>query len=502
MENIEKLSSTKSNILYPLLCVLLTVACAIVWTRGTRIIPHDPFRYLQYTKNYMDSWPTQVGTQWPHGYPFLASFLTEVGLSAYWGMMSVLVISLFLTYFISFKILHQNINVSQVKTIPLVGLSVSPIAFVHLARPQVEWLFSAFVIGTLFLLINWSNKWAIWGTCILVIFSFYVRYAGIFLIPVIGLYWLIRVYEERNFENKVHAFIAIMLSGLVILTLIGLNLYQTGHMSGKSRPPGGGIIESPFHAADLGWSFIGIASPPRSGMQRVAEFLGGFESLLGLTVGWTILGIVLLLCARAFVKSKYSQVLKPAALLVSVYLVCMVAFRSMAGFVDLNAPRFILPILFPLSLITISQFEKGYYKTLLLVSIVIGICGTLVLGRGLSMEVYGNITNSREVLGDRLTPNDTIVVNEKARPLATYYENHFRWRTAWRFEEPSTASEVLRRLDGTDYAVFASRPKGRFKVKGYDPLDNPYRTICSNPEKYKVIEKLFFDETVCVLEIK
>jgi hypothetical protein len=122
------------------------------------------------------------------------------------------------------------------------------------------------------------------------------------LLGVTGLYGLWILYSTQKRRVRLHTIFSVLVTGSVIVTLIGLNIYQTGHMSGAPRSAGGGLGSVPIHAAHLGWAFIGILSSP-----EIARFIGGVESPIGIIIGYTVLGIVFVHSFWSDISSRFDQ---------------------------------------------------------------------------------------------------------------------------------------------------------------------------------------------------
>jgi len=467
---------------------------AVVWTRANRIIGHDAFYYLKFAKQYTEKWPGQFGNHWPQGYPLIGSFFSEIGFSAYWGLMIVSVLSVVVTAWLTTMLIPARSRRHWSTTALFTGMGAAPVVPLLLKAPLSDWVFTALTVCVIVLLRYWPRPWALWGSAFAAVSAFCVRYAGIFLLGVIGLYGLWVLYSNRKRRTRVHTILSVLSAGGVILALIGLNVYQTGYASGAPRSPGGGFASVPIHAAHLGWAFIGGLSSP-----NVAEIIGGVESSGGLAVGYLLLGTVLLLCIRAFVKERHVQSLRPAALVVGSYLVSMIIFRSMSSFNDLSQPRFILPVLFPAGALVISQARGKLKSAVGVLAIGVLVAGLFAAGRGISKEIYGNVDTARRALSGELAPEDTVLVNGSALRLSAYFENKFRWRRA---SSLGGLVEALSEVRAVDYAVFASQREGRFGEGGYQKLSLPYRTVCLRADSLESIERVVMDETVCVIRTK
>ncbi|MCS4142555.1 hypothetical protein GGQ15_002955 [Salinibacter ruber] len=465
---------------------------AVVWTRANRIVQGDSFHYLSYAKEYSSAWPDQFGTSWPHGYPFIASFFTELGLSAYWSLMVVSVLSLFTLALLTTTLVPAKIRNHWSVSALFLGLGAMPIAARMLAIPASEYLFSALVISFIFLLRYWPRPWAIWGTGFLVFSAFCVRYAGIFMLGVMGLYGLWTIYTGRRRNVVFHTAGSVFVTGAFTGLLILMNVLQTGHMSGAARPSGGGVSLLPKHALDLGWGFIGALSSK----QILTGIVGGVDTILGATVGILALGGVFSICVLAFLRETSTHYGRPAALVIGCYLLCMIVLRSISQFQPLYHARFVVPVLFPLGALLIGQV-RGRLRTVAgVLAIAVFAVGVFAAGRGMTREGYGDLTTARGVLGDTLSPGDTVLVNHWAQSLSAYYPNafHYEWR-----KEPPNFSVALSEAQSYDYAVYAAQPEGRYKVKGYRPLPKPYHDLCTRADTLEDLDIVQRDSTVCVL---
>jgi hypothetical protein len=473
---------------------VIATVLAIAWTRAERLVGHDGFFYVKFAKRYTEVWPEQFGNHWPQGYPLVASFFAEIGLSAYWGLITISVLSVVVTAWLTTFLIPTKIQAHWSTTSLFAGLGAAPVAPLVLTTPLADWLFTALVVCVIVLIRYWPRPWALWGSAFGVVSAFCVRYAGIFLLGVIGLYGLWVLYSTEKRRTRLHTTLSVLVAGGVIIALMGLNLSQTGHVGGAARYSGGGLAAFPIHAAHIGWAFIGGLSSP-----NVAGIIGGVESPVGLTIGYAVLGIALLLCVRIFLQERQVQMLRPAALVVGSYLICMIVFRSMSSFNDLSQPRFILPVLFPTGAIVISQ-ARGKFKSVVGV-LAIGVLaiGLFAAGRGISKETYGNIDKARRVLDGSLAPGDTVLVNGRALRLSAYFENTFRWRGVSAFD---SLNEALGEVWAVDYAVFAAQRKGRFGKGGYQELLRPYRTICAKADSLERIERVTMDKTVCIVRVE
>ncbi len=479
------------------LCLLSSVAAtilAIVWTRAERLVGHDAFYYLKYAKRYTEAWPDQFATHWPHGYPLAASFIAEVGLSAYWGLTIISVLSVAVTAWLTTFLIPARRRAHWSTTALFAGIGAAPVAPLLLTTPLTDWLFAALVACVIVLIRYWPSPWALWGTAFGVVSAFCVRYAGILLLGVTGLYGLWVLYSTEKHRTRLHTTLSVLVTGGVIVALMGLNLYQTGHLSGAARSSGGGLASFPIHAAHLGWAFIGGLSSP-----NVAGIVGGVESPVGIVTGYAVLGIVLLLCVHAFLRERRVQSLRPAALVVGSYLICMIILRSISSFNDLSQPRFILPVLFPTSALLISQAWGKFKSVVGVIAIGIMAVGLFAAGHGISKETHGNIETAQRALDAELAPGDTVLVNGRARRLSAYFGNAFRWRRASSF---NGVRDALAEVRSADYAVFGAQRVGRFGEGGYRELSRPYRAVCERADSFEGIERVVMDETVCVIRTK
>jgi hypothetical protein len=442
----------------------------------------------------MEAWPERFGGHWPHGYPLVASFFTEIGLSYYSGLITISVLSVVVTAWLTTFLIPTQIRSHWSTTALFAGLGAAPVAPLVLTTPLTDWLFTALVACVVVLIRYWPSPWALWGSTFGVVSAFCIRYAGIFLLGVIGLYGLWILYSTERRRTRLHTTLSVLVAGGVIVALMGLNLYQTGHVGGASRSSGGGIAAFPIHAAHLGWAFIGGLSSP-----NVAGIIGGVESPIGIIIGYTVLGFALFLCVRTFFRERYVQMLRPAALVVGSYLVSMIVFRSMSSFNDLSQPRFILPALFPIGAIVISQARGKLKSAVGVLAIGVVVVGLFAAGRGISKEVYGNVDTARHVLSDELASQDTVLVNGRALRLSAYFENTFRWRRASSLDG---LDEALGEVRTVDFAVFAAQREGRFGEGGYQELSRLYRTVCARADSLERIERIVMDETVCVVRTK
>jgi len=477
------------------LCSLATVTAVVlslVWFRGGRLVVGDAFHYVEQTKHLASSWPQQFGGKWPLGYPLFASLLTEVGLTAYWALLAVSVLGLCITSFLTATLVSESALFHWSATALFVGLGASSMVPRLLAVPMSEWLFSALVVGVIYLLHHWPRRWAIWTTGPLVVGAFCVRYVGLFLLGVMGLYALWTLYADRRKEVIVHALASCFVAGGFIALLILINIYQTGHMSGATRPSGGGGWALPTHAVHLGWGFIGVVSSKKI----FTEIVGGEESLLGIAGGVLVLGLVFAICYRAFVEEKRSQFDRPAALVIGCYLVCLVLLRSISQFQPLYHPRFVIPVLFPFAGLLINQAGNRYRSVVGVLSIGVVLVGMIAAGRGISKVARGDLSTARSVPDSTLTAGDTVRVNHWAQSLSGYYENTFQYE--WRREPPSF-EVALSEAHSADYAVYAAQRKGRYRVKGYRELAEPYQRLCARADSIEGIELLERDETACVI---
>ena len=479
-----------ADYIIPVFVLTYSVVLTLYSTRMNRVLGWDSFYYLSYTKEMALRWPETFSTLWPKGYPFIASFLSGIGISSYFSLLLISFASLTFTFSVFVKLAKRSSISKLYVLIFLVGFLSTSVSYGHLQSPWSEWLFTGLVTGSAFLFIHWPKTWAIWLSSAAVFSSFCVRYSGLFLVPLMVVFAIINFKKLKANNNIIHVGLAIGMVAILISCLLAVNVLQTGHLSGGSRGSGGGIGALPFHAAHMGWSFISVVSAP-----QVAHFVGGVESPVGLMIGWTVLSFFLFMCIRPTLLINTKINLNPVFLVVTGYIFSLIVFRSISSFSDLSKPRFLLPVV-PLIIVLISYEYNKKIKTLII------LIGVTMLSIGIFKAksetwkiVHGDVSTARMVLDERVERSNSVFVNGNAKRLSAYYEAHFHW-----VRSSNSVSEVLSSVRSADFVVFLTPESGIHGDK-YSPLQSPYQEVCDRSEDIQYLNLLAKDKTGCIIKV-
>lgn len=434
---------------YPPAATVICLLLGLVFYCGLRVLGHDGFFYVEYTKEFTVSLPDRLGSHWPYGFPVLGSLLVRVGLPAYWALSCLSVLALFGLMLVADAMMRASEISCPRRAAALLALAAVPGVYQQGWNCMSELFFAFLVFLFIWCLARERIVAGVAGACATATAAVAVRYAGGFLWLVFAVWVLLNL--RRLYERKklVPVLFAGVLGAAATAGLLYLNYRKTGFLSGAARPPGGWTLR---HFFDFGLSLPGLFSAGAVGLLQRHEFLAAAAGTISMAALTTI-GVSALRRPR----SRFSR---PAALVLLGYPAAMVIFRCLRHFDNLDAGRFFLPVLFPAAVLLWEVFPKRRTALLSAGAAVVFLFGAAWAVRGVDLRVYGRVTKAAGILARTADASAVVVVNDRALSLAAYVNNRVRWARS-----PAEV-DVL----SADYVVVAAEPLDRVGVHaGFAP---------------------------------
>jgi hypothetical protein len=407
----------------------VSLVLAALTYRAGRLLTFDGYHYVELAKQFTSVWPDRFGNHWPFGYPLMGALLARIGFPAYEALGLLSVASLIGLLACSARILGQH----PLRLPWMVSLAAAPVLAVQLFGVLTELPLAAILIALAACLGHWPARTAIWSAAGCAVAALGIRYAGIIAFPAFALWLVVRRHDLQAAGQQRTAIAAGLAAVAVAAFLLGLNVVQSGHLSGASRTGAGGLAMLPREFVDFGWS---IPS---------ALFAGGLRERLGpgvpgLMVGGVVFAALTALCAWAWLRPK-TRFSRPLALVVFGYASGMAVLHCVGSFDPLYNARTFLPILFPCGLLVAECLADRRLWLALAAGILVA-AGTASAARGLSREVGGDVRAAVAPVRARLAAGDVVAINDHAFSLSAY----IRQRTVRALPEFWTATDPERLL--------------------------------------------------------
>lgn len=394
---------------------LLTMVFGWLWSGGQRTVGHDPFFYLSYAKDFTEAWPRYLGTSWPFGYPFAAAMLARLGVPIYVAMLFVSYAAYAVLYYLFLRGARQA-GLARPRTLLVLGtLAVSPVVTLMgvclMSEPLFGMLFFAFAF-TLAMPVSWP---AAIGAGLLANAAFTVRYSGILLFGIFGLYSAIRFLVGANSERVVRSTAGI-LSTVVLALLCYANYRHWGAISGPQpvgENAGAGLLGS---FSEFGLSLLGCFSATTL-VDRFAD-LGAVPVVFGTAAVTSVAAV----CVAVMAKRGLWSLPGTVAFTTLLYVLGLVAMRLTTKF-DLFAPRMALPVIFGMGFCLVALFPK--WRLIPVGAIVSILISSILAFRGMSEAVRPELSEVLPYLREHLRAGDKVTVSPDARVVSSYFPNPF-----------------------------------------------------------------------------
>jgi len=418
-----------NNLRAPWVAVTIATAVSLVLAsltyRAGRLLTFDGYHYVELAKQFTSAWPDRFGNHWPFGYPLLGALLGRTGIPAFVALGLVSIASLIGLLACSTRILGSH----PLRLPWIVALAAAPVLAVQLFGVLTELPLAAILTALILCLGQWPARAAIWGAAGCTVAALGIRYAGIIAYPAFAL-WLVVRWQDLKAADRLRAAITAGLTAVAVAAfLLGLNVVQSGHLSGASRTGAGGLAMLPREFVDFGWS---IPSALVAGGLRERLGSGG----LSLIVGGVSFAVLTALCAWAWLRPK-TRFSRPLALVAFGYASGMAVLHCVGSFDALYNARTFLPILFPCGLLLAEWLaDRRLWLALAAVSLVAAGIGSAA--RGISREVGGDVRAAVAPARARLTAGDVVAINDHAFSLSAYIsQNTVRaWPEYWTATNP------------------------------------------------------------------
>lgn len=399
--------------------VAVTFVLGWLWTKGERVVGHDPFHYIYYGKYYVAKWPHYFGTSWPFGYSLLGSLGGRAGWSVYWTLVAVNQAAYLLVYILFLRFaLKEGAGLMQVLAV-VMALVCAPIVAQLGVITMSEPLFAGLLFAAGCSMAFWPKPGAVLLTGVLANAAFATRYVGIFVFGLIGL-MVLRHFWSANRRERLwmvaFAGAAFALMGALCYT----NYAQYGRITGPHPVGSESLTSWPWHFAELGWSMVGAFS---SG--QLMNALGGSSHPLVFTVGLAVATAAVGLCALALRKWRSKPVAAHVGLVTMAYILTIVTMRANTYFDNLFNPRTSLPAIFGLAFVAVSILPRSKWLPLAAAA---SVCLSVALAwRGMPAVVVPNIDFAKDYLRQHLQAGDEVTVSADGRRLTAYFPNSFTW---------------------------------------------------------------------------
>lgn len=400
-------------------CLTVVVsALGWLWTRGERVLGHDPFYYLQYAKDFQKAYPQYFGSFWPFGYPLLGAFVAETGLPVYFALV---VVSL-LAYFAIFVLFLQGADREAASKMSarwlLLAAACAPIVPIQGIGVMSEPLFSACLFGFAFAISRWPSLLAIFASGLLANAAFGTRYVGVFALGILGLASVAAWWHSGDRKVRWALAANLVLAGLIFLGFCAANYFYHGKITGPQPVGSESVLTWPWHFARFGWSLIGAVS---SG--QIMDRLGGVENPAVFLVGFTVATGALALCVAAWRRRRQVPLAAWLGVVSGVYILTIVTMRSTTFFDSVASPRTSEPAFFGLVYIVAILFGRSRWIAYASTASVVLSLG--LAWRGMSDAVVPDVASARAYLAEHLQPGEIVSVNQQGRRLAAYFGNDF-----------------------------------------------------------------------------
>ncbi|HZP59174.1 MAG TPA: hypothetical protein VFB27_02540, partial [Opitutaceae bacterium] len=432
-----------------------TGLAALTYRRG-RMLTFDGYYYCELAKGFSRSWPDRLGNHWTFGYPFLGGLAVRAGLPAYAALTAVSLIFFAILIALAGAALKPN----PWRWLIISALAAAPIVGVQLFGILTELPFAAALLGLAVSLAGWPRRAALGNAAGCAVLALTLRYAGIVTVAMLACWLMVQWQELRRARRLSEAIAACLITAALMTTLIGINVYQSGHASGADRGSAPGLHTLPCQLLNLGWS-----APSALFAGGLRDRLG-IETLAGKLIGLAIFALITAVSACAWLRPRTSFS-RPLALAAFGYLAGMGVLHCVGDFDALYNARTFLPALFPLGLLLAEQ--AGTRRSALLAGCVILLAGgTVAAFRGISRQVGGDVQAAIMPLRSKLTPTDTVAINDDAFSLSAYLSQptHRAWFENW--NENSTDR----------FLVVAAEPRDRYGDS--KPLPKGWLDLCGH----------------------
>lgn len=423
----------------------LAILLSWVAYRHGRILTFDAYYYCELSKQFTSNLPDRFGNHWPFGYPLLGALLGRMGISAYFSLCCISIISLVALGIVTARMLYSDSK--PWGFLPVFAICATPIVAVQAFGILSELPFAAAYLALVVSIASWPSSRSIILSGILAIVCLTVRYVGVLAFVLLGISIITSWYTLRS-ERKLRATAScIVASGLFAVLLLSTNVIRTGHLSGADRSGSPGIGALGTQLADFGWS-----APS-------ALLAGGLRDRInptspaGRVIGTVSIIAILGLCTIAW-RTPRSQFSRTLALSVVVYAIGISLLRCFGSFDELWNVRTFLPILAPT---TILLFERIEQRPMLsrAIAVALIISGGVSAVRGISRQIGGDVVPAANVLKPLLTASDAVAINDHALTLSAYLRQPVR-------REPRGDER---------YFVFATKPTDRMGTPGVPTPD-------------------------------
>ncbi len=428
------------------LCGVLAAGYASHWQM---YLGYDQFFYVDSVRAILRGDLEGVHMVWAPGYPMAGAVLSLFGL---WPAQALVLVSL-LAFGGTLVLLNHALSVllprMLLRTVVLAAMALLPAQHMLLATPLSEHLFGFLVIGLMYALHDHRSGRDILPAAVVMAIPV-VRYAGVPLLLAL-LPAAVSAAGRRESLGR-----TLRIAGVALLSLCGLilwNILVTGHLSGSPRFDFN--LDILHHVSDVGWAVIGLVS--RQGLDTDRSFTSttiGFTMVL-VTVGISLCGL----------RSDRHPHVRDASLLVLLYLGGVVVMRSIAFFMPLSHPRFIIPILPLLVLVIVSESTRLITPrhgnlAILILSISILILSTVQTMRArMHADPMLPVREAEGVLDKVATSGDTVIVNHAGKSIYRHSAATVRFT--------GDSSEVAAMLPAADFVVIAAEHvrDGRYEIR-------------------------------------
>ncbi len=389
--------------------------------REGRLLTFDGYHYVEFAKQFSQTWPDRFGNHWPFGWPLAGGMLARLGLPAYSALLGLAALSLVSLISCAALVLGRH----PARLAVLCAIGSAPIIAPQISSCLTELPFAAALLGLGLCLTRWPHRGALWGAAGCAVVALGLRYAGLIALAMMGLTLLDRWRDLRAAARLHEALAALLTAGTVTALLLGLNVIKSGHASGAGRGGAVGIASVYREIPSFGWS-----APSAIFAGGIRDRIGA-ETTVGLWIGSACFALLSALCVWLWFRPR-SPYSRPLVTVAFGYSSGMCVLHAIGDFDALYNARTFLPALAPFCLLT-AELLGERRRLLWSVCTIVVISGTIAAIRGVSREIGGDISPAVAALRSRLAPQDRIAINDHCFSLAAYFSQRTErsWAQTW-----------------------------------------------------------------------
>lgn len=389
--------------------------------RAGRLLTFDGYHYVEFAKQFSQTWPDRFGNHWPFGWPLAGGLLARLGLPGYEALLGLAALSL--VGLATCAALVIRLHPARLGVLCAIGSA--PIIAPQIGSCLTELPFAAALLGLAVCLAHWPRRAALWGAAACAVLALGIRYAGLVALAMIAVALFDRWSELRKAARLREAITALVVAGLVTAVLLGINLIRSGHASGAGRGGALGLASVHREIPSFGWS------APSALLAGGLRDRIGPDTILGLVIGTTCFALIAALCAWSWFRPRTAYT-RPLAVVAFGYSSGMCVLHAVGDFDALYNARSFLPALAPLALLVAELLAARRVVLWSLCAVVVG-AGLVGAARGISREIGGEVSPAATALRPLLAPGDRIAINDHAMTLSAYlpHSTDRMWAENW-----------------------------------------------------------------------